>query len=130
VSTFNVQYPQESNDPIFSAKNETKCTNADGTWYKNLLQLASPFACTEFAQVCSPDGKSCYDVWDPASFQTLKTATWDGAEEALLVLFALKYSDFGSLLATRHLLLLDAARRIVGNRVSEALSSNPTQVAA
>jgi hypothetical protein len=127
VSTFNVQYPQESDDPIFSAQNETTCTNVDGTCYINLLQRASPFACTEFAQVCTADAKSCYDVWDPTSFEKLSTATWDGAEEALLVLFSLQYSDFGTLLNTKHGLLLDATNRIIGNKISEALSNNPPQ---
>jgi hypothetical protein len=69
----------------------------------------------------------CYDVWDPSTFDNLSSATWTGSEEALLVMFALQYSDFGSILSTRHGLLLDATRRIIGNRVSQPLSLNPTQ---
>jgi len=66
----------------------------------------------------------CYDVWDPSTYQELSSATWAGAEEALLVWFALSYSDFGNTLATRHGFLLEATRRIIGNRLSEALDPN------
>jgi hypothetical protein len=66
----------------------------------------------------------CYDVWDPSTYQELSSATWAGAEEALLVWFARSYSDFGNTLATRHGFLLEATRRIISNRLSEALDPN------
>jgi hypothetical protein len=39
-------------------------------------------------------------------------------------MFSLNYSDFGSLLSTKHGFLLDATQQIVGNHVSQALDPN------
>lgn len=128
VDTFNLAYPLASYDPIFSATAPSTCNNSTQTCWKNSLQRASVLGCTELAQVCSSaKGDDCIDVWAPNAFTDLLSKNWSTAEEAFLIMFGLNYSDFGDTLSTRHGFLLDATRRIVGNRLSQPLSVNPEQ---
>ena len=121
VNIFNLQYPEISVDPIFPATNSSPCSYSNQTCWEDSFLPASVLGCTELAEVCSPTLDTCYDVWDPNTFNTLSSVDWDGAEETYLTMFGLNYSDFGSTLSTKHGFLLDATRRIVGSRVSQSL---------
>jgi hypothetical protein len=128
VDTFNLEYPSPSYDPIFSATAPSTCRDSTQTCWKNSLQRASVLGCTELAQVCSSSkGGDCIDVWAPNAFTDLLSKNWSTAEEAFLIIFGLNYSDFGDTLSTRHGFLLDATRRIDGNRLSQSLSVNLEQ---
>lgn len=108
-------------DPIFPATNSSTCSYSNQTCWKNSLLRASVLGCAELAEVCSPTLDKCYDVWDPNTVNDLSSVDWNGGEETFLTMFGLNYSDFGSALSTKHGFLLDATRRIVGNKVSQSL---------
>jgi hypothetical protein len=95
MNTFNLEYLSPSDDPIFPATTPSPCTTSNRTCWKDPVQPARVFGCTESAKVCAPSKDNCYDVWDPSTSQKLSSATWPGAAEALLVWFALSHSDFG-----------------------------------
>lgn len=116
-----MHYPTISTDPIFRAITETNCPSSNQTCYKNSQLPASVLGCTELAQVCYPTTDNCYNVWNPDILGTLNSTEGNGADETLLTMFGLNYSDFGSTLSTRHGLLLDVTRRIVGNRMCQSL---------
>jgi hypothetical protein len=121
VNTFNLQYPNSSRDPIFPATTPSNCSYNNKTCYTDSLLRASVLGCTELAEVCFPTSHTCYNVWNPDTFENISSADWHGADEALLTMFGLNYSDFGSTLSTRHGFLLDVTRRITGNRISQSL---------
>lgn len=73
---------------------------------------------------------TCYDVWAPEFLADLVQDNSSGAAERYLVAFALQNSDFGNTTATRHGFLLDATRRIVGNRLSQPLDTEQWKLEA
>jgi hypothetical protein len=121
MNTFNVQYPNISNDPIFPALTQTLWPRSTATCWNNTILPSSVLGCTERAEVCYPDSDHCFDVWAPNALDKMLSANWTGAEETYLTMLGLSYSNFGDLLSTRHGLLLNATQQIIGNRLSQAL---------
>ncbi|KAH7091531.1 hypothetical protein FB567DRAFT_546248 [Paraphoma chrysanthemicola] len=89
VSSLRIYYEEYSTDPIFPADKMVALPGDTRSWFRNSDPRAQPLACMDTTEVCTDDGKSCWDINTPDKEKTVS----DNATEFYLLYAALYKTD-------------------------------------
>jgi hypothetical protein len=126
VTSFNIQHPVRSDDPIFPARDQvTSSPTGDSdldnlrSYWTNNETHAAVLGCVEYTELCkTASNESCFDPWE---ISQLPAVVDDATYIAAMGLF---HSGFWSTIKTRTSKELDAARKIVDVYISMPLAKD------
>jgi hypothetical protein len=116
VSSLRILYEERSDDFIFPADEEYYLPDDPRPWFRNSDPRARPLACINTIVVCTPDGKTCWNINEP----TNSTTAQDNTPEFVLLYSSLYKTDLYYSLAKRQGRSL-LAQKLVSQYFSAAL---------
>lgn len=132
VTSFNIELPNRSDDPIFPARkhitpNPTDDPDKDDMqdYWTNDERHGAVLGCVEYAAICkTASNESCFDPWmDKRPISTLDDETYATG-------MGLEYSGFWHTIKTRTSKELDATRKIVDRYISMPLAQDQWKLEA
>lgn len=97
ISSLRILYEDNSNDPIFPADEEYHLPGDPKAWFRNSDPRARPLACVNTIDVCTADGRTCWNFNEPTSNST----TPDDTPDFVLLYSSLYKTDIYYSLAKR-----------------------------
>jgi hypothetical protein len=119
VSSLRILYEERSDDFSFPADKEYPLPDDPRPWFRNSDPRARPLACIDTIEVCTPDGKMCWNVNEP----TNSTTAQDNTPEFVLLYASLYKTDLYYSLAKRQGRSL-LAQKLVSQYFSAALGDD------
>ncbi|KAH7397257.1 hypothetical protein BKA66DRAFT_546298 [Pyrenochaeta sp. MPI-SDFR-AT-0127] len=120
ISSLRILYDEHSDDPIFPADEEWDLHGDRKPWFRNSDPRARPLACINTIEVCTGDGSTCWNLYEPTNNAT----AIDDTPEFILLYSALFKTDIYYSLAKRQGRALLAQKK-VSQYFSTALGSDP-----
>ncbi|KAH7081265.1 hypothetical protein BKA63DRAFT_561824 [Paraphoma chrysanthemicola] len=119
VSSLRIYYEEYSTDPIFPADKMVALPGDTRSWFRNSDPRAQPLACMDTIEVCTHDGKVCWDINTP---DKEKTVSNDATEFYLLYAALFKTETYYSFAKRQGRSLI--AQKKVSQYFSLALGAN------
>ncbi|KAH7410190.1 hypothetical protein DE146DRAFT_341606 [Phaeosphaeria sp. MPI-PUGE-AT-0046c] len=89
ISSLRILYEERSDDPLFPADKDYPLPGDPKPWFRNSDPRARPLACLDSIEVCSSDGRECWNMNEPTS----NTKTADNTPEFILLYSSLYKTD-------------------------------------